>query len=209
MVEPKSLKFKNITVSGLPGAGSSTLSLGLKRKLGWKYFAGGDFMRKHAIKKGLLDEKTKVHHNAAVYDDEFDRKIDYEMREKLEKEEGNILDSWLSGFVAQGLKEVLKVVVFCSKNSIRVDRLVNRDGVTVEEAKKHIFNREEKNLQKWTRMYKQEWQRWVDKEKQDLRRGEYLAFYHPSLYDLAIDTYSTNREEALRLVLEKLGVKDF
>lgn len=207
MVDPDKLKYKNITISGLPGAGSSTLGRGLAKVLGWEYFSGGDFMRAYAVENGLFDAKSAVHHKATVYGDEFDKQVDFGMRDWLKKKQAKILESWLSGFVAQGIKGTLKVLIFCSEDRIRVDRLVNRDGVSVEEAKEHIFTREEENLKKWTRLYKKQWQEWVKKEYQGARRGEWLDFYQPKLYDLAIDTLSHDRKAVLNTVLEKLGYK--
>ncbi len=206
MVEPNSLKYKNITISGLPGAGSSTLGKGLAEKLGWEYFSGGDFMRKYAIEKGVFDKSSPVHHKATVYEDEFDKKVDYGMRESLEKDEGRILDSWLSGFMAQEVKKTLKVLVYCENDDIRVDRVVNRDKVSVEEAKNHIFEREEENLKKWTRMYKDEWEKWVLRKIKIAKVKDCFDFYHKDLYDLSIDTYSHDREEALKIVLKELGL---
>jgi cytidylate kinase len=206
MVDPSKTKYKNITVSGMPGAGSSLLGQSLEEKLGWEYFSGGDFMRQHAIAKGLFDKKNSVHHAATVYNEDFDRQVDYGMRETLKKQTGRILESWLSGFVAQGIGGVLKVLVYCSNDDVRVDRLVNRDEVTIAEAKKHIFERQKNNLTKWTKMYQKEWHKWVAKEKQKHRIGEYLNFYHPSLYDVVIDTYAHDREATLKIVLKKLGV---
>lgn len=200
------MKYKNITISGLPGSGSSTLGRSLAEKLGWEYFSGGEFMRNYAIERGLLKPELKIHHLATVYDDEFDREVDYRMRGWLEKKDGKILDSWLSGFLAQGTKGTLKVLMQCSNDEIRIDRLVNRDGISVEEAKKHVFEREDKNLEKWTRMYVQEWQRWVGKESQKYRRGKWFDFYHPSLYDLVIDTYSLDRDSSLKKALIALEV---
>lgn len=203
-----SAKFRNVTIAGLPGAGSSTLGINLAKTLGWEYFPGGDFMRAYAIEKGLFDKNNKMHHPATVYSDEFDREVDYSMRERLIKNSGLIIDSWLSGFLAQRLAGVLKVLMVCGDDAVRVDRIVNRDGVSVETAKAHIFEREQQNLSKWTRMYKQEWQEWVPEKLQGTRRGGYLDFYHPGLYDLIIDTYSHDREATLNLVLKKLGRKN-
>lgn len=193
----KQLKFKNITISGLPGAGSSTLGKGLGKELNWKYFSGGDFMRRYAIEKGLFDKNCQLHHKATVYGDDFDRKVDFGMRESFEKETKKIYDAWLAGFVAQGVKGVLKVLLYCSSDEVRVDRIVNRDKISVEEAKKHIFEREEQNIQKWTRMYAKEWQEWVGKGP--------VNFYNPKLYDLTIDTYANDRDKTLKLVMEKLS----
>jgi len=205
MVDPKTLNYKNVTISGLPGAGSSILGQKLSQVLGWEWFSGGDFMRDYAVKKGLFDKTKSVHHSAAVYGDDFDREVDYGMRATLKKESGKILESWLSGFVAQGIKSTLKVLVYCSNDDIRVDRLVNRDKVSIEEAKRHIFDRQEKNLNKWTRIYQKEWQTWVARDKQSHRLGQYFNFYHPTLYDLVINTYSHDRRQTLNLVLKKLN----
>lgn len=201
-----SVKYKNITISGLPGAGSSTLAKALARVLGWRYFSGGDFMRAYAIEKGLFDGNQSIHHDATIYSDDFDRQVDFYMRETLKKKSKRILDSWLSGFMAQGIKGVLKVLVYCSNDAIRVDRLVNRDNLTVEQAKIHIFEREKKNLNKWRRLYRQEWQKWVV-DKNIIERGKEIWFWYPRMYDLTIDTFKHSKEETLRIVLSKLGVK--
>jgi CMP/dCMP kinase len=198
------LKYKNITISGLPGAGSSTLSRGLAQVLGWKYFSGGDFMRAWAIGKGLFNKNNKTHHDATVYNEEFDRKVDYGMRKTLKQKKHKIFDSWLSGFMAQGVGGVLKILVFCSRDEVRVDRIVNRDNITVKEAKKHIFEREAKNLGKWRRMYELEWQEWVVK-KGKIDKKEPVYFWNPKLYDFVIDTYKNSKENTLKIVLKTLG----
>lgn len=203
-VDPETLKYRNVTISGLPGAGSTTLGRRLGNVLGWEYFSGGDFLRAYAIEKGWFDPKSKLHHDQSIMPDDADRMVDFGMREKLEKTSGKILDSWLSGFMAQGVVGTLKILVYCSDDAIRVDRIVNRDSVTIEEAKQHIFEREAKNRQKWTRMYKDEWETWV------VRRGladpeDPIDFWDPRLYDLVIDTYANSRQETLKKALAYLG----
>lgn len=196
--------YRNITISGLPGAGSSTLGKGLADKLGWTYFSGGDFMRQYAIEKGSFDRNENFHHDATVYGEDFDRQVDYGMRKALRDEDKRIYDAWLAGFVAQQIDDVLKVLVWCSDDAVRIDRIVNRDKVKVEEAKRHIFGRETKNRNKWVRMYKDDWDKWVVGAG-ILSSNEPVDFWHPKLYDLAIDTYKYNREEALQQVLERLS----
>lgn len=200
----KKLKYRNVTVSGLPGAGSTTLARKVEKLLGWKYFSGGDFLRAHAVKQGLFDPKSNFHHDQSIMKDKADRDMDYMMRDKLSSESGNILDSWLSGFMAQKVKGTLKVLAFCSEDAVRVDRIMNRDKVSVENAKKHIFEREDKNIKKWRRMYKSEWNKWVI-ERGVVAESAQIDFWNPKLYDLVIDTYSHSREETLRLTLEALG----
>ena len=199
-------KYHNVTISGLPGGGSTTLLSLLKEELkfdGWKGFSGGEFMRSYAVEKGLFDASSKLHHSSAHYEDDFDRKIDFGMREKLEQEEKWIIESWLSGFLAQGVDKVLKILVYCSDDAIRIDRIVNRDQVSVVEAKEHIQGRYQDNLQKWSRMYRDQWQEWVVNDGK-VKASDPIDFWRSDLYDLVIDTYSTNKEETLQKVLHAI-----
>jgi cytidylate kinase len=198
-----SMAYRNITISGLPGCGSTTLLRLLKEKLapeGWQGFSGGEFMRAYALEKGIFKEQGGLHHSAADYEDEFDRKIDYGMREKLQNENNWIIESWLSGFLAQQVPQVLKILLYCSDEAVRIDRIVNRDNVSVDEAKDHVHKRYEANLAKWSRMYGKEWEEWVVGAGK-AKSGEKIDFWKPGLYDLTIDTYATSREETLNKVL--------
>ncbi len=195
--------YSNISISGLPGAGATTLGKSLAGELKWQYFGGGDFMRAYAIKQGLFDPIKGLHHDASVYDDEFDRQVDFGMRQKVSESSENVLESWLSGFMVQGKPAVLKVLITCSDDSVRIDRIVNRDEVSVEHAKQHIFERERKNLLKWQRLYAAEWQEWVV-QLGIVNAHEPINFWDERLYDLVVDTYSSSKEQALTEVLSKL-----
>lgn len=204
MLEPK---VKNITISGLPGSGSTTLLNKLREQLkfaGWRGFSGGEFMRQYAAENGFLDPQTgKLHHDATVYSDDFDRQVDFGMRQRLQEEEGWILESWLSGFLAQQVPGTLKVLIYCSDPAVAIDRIVNRDEVSVDKAKHHITDRAKKNIEKWQRMYHEQWQEWVV-EAGNATEQEEIDFWKPELYDVVIDTFSTNKEKTLEMVLEKL-----
>ena len=195
--------YQNVTISGLPGAGSSTLGKALAKELRWDYFCGGDFTRSYAIEKGLFDKQAKVHHSAAVYEDDFDKQVDYQARKWAQTKQFQILEAWLSGFMTMHVPNTLRVLVYCSDDAVRIDRIVNRDGISVDEAKDHIFRREQDNLNKWQKLYAQQWQEWVV-DKGIFKVSEPIYFWKPQLYDLAIDTYTTNKEETLQLVLSKL-----
>lgn len=200
------MKYSNITISGLPGGGSTTLLKLLRERLaidGWRGFSGGEFMRQYALEHGSFEEQNGLHHDSSHYADEYDRQVDMDMRQKLMKEDKWIIESWLSGFLAQGAPKVLKVLVFCSDDSVRIDRIVNRDGVTVEEAKENLHRRYQNNLNKWSRMYKKEWTDWVVGPG-TVPANEPINFWLPQMYDLSIDTYSTNKEQTLELVLSHL-----
>ncbi len=201
------MKYSNITISGLPGGGSTTLLKLLRDRLefeGWRGFSGGEFMRAYALEHGSFEEQKGLHHDSSHYSDEFDRQVDMDMRSKLSSQEKWIIESWLSGFLAQGLPSVLKVLVYCSEDAVRVDRIMNRDQVTVHEALENMRIRYEKNLSKWSRMYAKEWHEWVVVPGK-MKESDPINFWKPQLYDLVIDTYSTNKTQTLEKVLEALG----
>lgn len=184
------LKYSSIAISGRPGAGRSTLLKNLKptvSSLGWEIFSGGDWARQFAIQNGKHDPKDPMHHKATDYGDEIDHQIDAAMREKLSDPNVHVaVESWIAGWNMRGLPHVLRVLLMCD-DALRIDRIVNRDNVTVDQAKQHLREREEANLAKWKRMYG------VD------------DFWDPKHYDLVINTYSHGPLETLNLVLQALG----
>ena len=105
----------------------------------------------------------------------------------LKTEKEIIYEGWLTGFFAQSYKDVLKVLLICSHDDIRVDRVANRDNITVKEAKNWIKNREKENITKWQKLYGNN------------------DFWDPKYFDLVIDTYKTGSMETLGKVLDKIG----
>lgn len=188
----KGLKYTSVAISGRPGAGRSTLLKNLKtivEPIGWDSFSGGDWARQFAIINGNHAADDKTHHKATDYGEDIDHQIDLALREKLADPNNHVaVESWIAGWNMRGLKNVLKVLLMCD-DSLRIDRVVNRDSLTVEEAKKHLKEREDANLGKWSKMYN------VPKED----------FWDPKYYDLVINTYSHGPIETLDLVLQALG----
>ena len=201
-------RYSNVTISGLPGCGSTTLLNELRETLkldGWRGFSGGEFMRAYALEKGLWNEGDSTHHNASIFTVEFENEIDFGMREKLSTEKNWIIESWLAGFLAQGVPGVLKILMTCSSDEVRIDRVVNRDQISVEEAKENAIYRYNKNLEKWTNMYGQQWQEWVVKTG-TLPAETAIDFWRPELYDLVIDTYALSKKEVLQKALDVLEI---
>jgi len=190
MDSSKKLKYSSIAISGRPGAGRSTLLRNLKshlEPLGWEFFSGGDWARQFAIENGSHNPDDPKHHLATDYNDNIDHQIDTVMREKLSDPNAHyVVESWIAGWNMRGFPHVLKVLLQC-EDSLRIDRLVNRDNLTVEEAKGHIHEREEANFEKWKRMY------------------GVADFWDPKYYNLVIDTYSNGPKETLNLVFRALG----
>ncbi len=190
-MEPvKQLKYSSIAISGRPGAGRSTLLKNLipiVKPLGWEIFSGGDWARQFAIKSGSHDANDPKHHKATDYGDDVDFQIDQALRKKISDPAVHMaVESWIAGWNARELKHVLKVLLMCD-DALRIDRVVNRDNITVDDAKKHLFTREDANVGKWKRLYGTD------------------DFWDPKYYDLVINTYSHGPTETLDLVLQALG----
>jgi cytidylate kinase len=203
-------QYRNITISGLPGCGSTTLLNHLRETLkfqGWKGFSGGEFMRAYAKEKGLFQENGGMHHDARHYEDDFDRQVDMGMRQKLSEESSWVIESWLAGFLGQQVPGVLKVLMTCSDEAVRVDRVVNRDSITPDVAISNMRERYDANLAKWSRMYAEEWKQWVV-EPGKVKASDPIDFWRPDLYDIVIDTYSTNQQASLDQVLNAIQVQN-
>lgn len=176
--------WRNITISGRAASGATTLSRSLAEKLGWQLINGGEMYRLYAKEHNIPLEQT------GLSADEYHLKLDEFIKEKLKHEEHLIIESWLSGFDAQGIDGVFKCFVICPEDAIRIDRLVNREGMTIEQAKYHLKTREEENLRKWEKLY----------HTRDI--------WSPHLYDLVIDTYANGPIETLDLALQGIGYSE-
>lgn len=181
----QSSKYHTVTISGKVAVGTSTLSKNLKRLLNWQYINAGEIQRKYDREHNTEENKQ----GALVRPDDHEREIEDMTKKMLMTEKNLIYEAWLSGFVAQCIPGVLKVLLVCSSEAIRIDRVVNRDKMTVDEAKIFIKKREEENIVKWQKLYGQH------------------DFWDPKLYDLVIDTYSSGQMETVGKVLDKLGYK--
>lgn len=184
------LKYSSIAISGRPGAGRSTLLKNLRphlEPLKWEFFSGGEWSRQFSIQQGKHDPNDPKHHLATDYGDDIDYQIDQALREKIAHPETHMaVESWIAGWNARGYSHVLKVLLMCD-DALRIDRIVNRENSTVEEAKEHLRTREDANITKWKRLYG------VD------------DFWDPKYYDLVINTYSHGPGQTLELVLQALG----
>lgn len=177
------LKYRLITISGKIAVGTTTLTKNLVNSLDWKHINIGAIQRKY-------DRRLKIQENkvgALSRSDDHEKKIDDITQQLLKTEKEIIYEGWLTGFFARSYKDILKVLLICSHDDIRVDRVANRDNVSVEEAKHWIKQRENENTEKWKRLY-----------------GEY-NFWDPKYFNLIIDTYKTGPQETLGKVLDKIG----
>lgn len=180
------LKYKNITISGKIAVGTSTLSHNLQHVLGWKHINAGKIQREYDRAHDINENKQ----GALVRPDAHENEIDAMTKTMLKTENNLIYEAWLAGFMTQGIPNILKVLLICSDDAIRIDRVANRDNLTIDEAKLFIKQREEENVKKWKKLY-----------------GNY-DFWDLKYFDLVIDTYALGPMETVGKVLDKLGYKE-
>ena len=177
------LKFDNVTISGGISTGKNTLLDNLKPYLepqGWKFTSGGQILRDFT--------KEYVQPLASLVDKKIHNMID-ERTVKLLKNGHYVVEAWLAGFFARNMKDTLRVLLVCKDNALRIDRVVNRDKISVDMAKDFIKQREDTNFREWKKYYGNR------------------DFFDPKYYQLVIDTYQTGPMETLGKVLDKLGFK--
>lgn len=178
------LKYDNITISGGVATGKNTLLNNLKpylKPVGWKFTSGGQLLRDFA--------KEYIQPLASMADKKFHNNLDKRTRKLLTKEGHYVIEAWLAGFMARDLKNTLRVLLVCRNHALQVDRIANRDKISIKQAKKFIKERESVNFKEWRRIY-----------------GNY-DFFNPKYFNLIIDTYSSGPLETTGKVLDHLGYK--
>ncbi len=171
-----------ITISGLPGSGTSTTCKGLRERLGWRYVNAGDFFRQLAVDQGvsLAEMGQRAEADGAV-----DRELDERMVRLARQEPNLIMEGRLSGWMAlrQGLP-ALKV--WChAPLEVRAGRVGLRDSQTTEQAVRDIGVREHSEHQRYARHHQ------IDLD--DL-----------SIYDLVLDTVALASEQVVEQILAAL-----
>lgn len=182
-----------ITLSGLAGAGKSTIKNLLAERLGLKKYSIGDLRGKMATERGLtIDEFNRLGESEAFTDKDADA-----FQEKLGKTEDNfVIDGWLSWhFIPQSFKVFLSVNPMVGATRIFEDRKNNPNRAdepiyeSVEETAEVLKKRLQSNVTRY--------QKWYG-----------VDFLDNSHYDLVIDTSQLTTEETLGKVLDavkKLG----
>jgi len=186
-------EIRNITISGRIAAGSTSLADKLSETLNWKHIEGGDIFWEAIRKKMGVEPK-----DTGLRADKEDENFDASLKKMLREESHIVLETKLAGFNAQGIDGVYKILVICEnehgedQTQIRIDRLINRETQSVEKAKEEILVREKSDLEKWQKLYANGNKAWT--------------YWDEKYYDLVVNTYSLNKEEALDFVLGKIGI---
>ncbi len=192
----KPIDIKNIriiTVSGRIASGSTTLAKKLAHHLHWKHIEGGEIIWEAA----KIDELGAGAKDTNKRPDKEDLLFDDSLKKILKTQKHIVLETKLAGFNAQGINGIFKIAVVCNnkgndQTQIRIDRLVNREGVSTETAKEEVLQREKNDLEKWKRLYADNDPNW--------------NYWDKKYYDLVINTFNHNAEESFKIALKNIGL---
>jgi len=182
-----------IAVSGRIASGSTTLAKQIAKQLDWKHIEGGEIFWEAIRHKMQLSPK-----DTNLRPDEEDVLFDAQLKKILQEDKNIVLETKLAGFNAQEIDGIYKILVICEdhhgidQTQIRIDRLVNREGISVEKAKAEVLEREKNDLSKWQRLYANGDPNWT--------------YLNKDYYDLVINTFELNKEDALDAVLNALEI---
>lgn len=178
-----------ITVSGRIASGSTTLAKKIAHHLNWRHIEGGEiFWEALRNKLGLAEKDTNLR------PDNEDELFDAQLKKILNEDKNIVLETKLAGFNAQNKNGIFKILVVCmghngrDETQIRIDRLVNREHISVDDAKEEVLNREKNDIEKWRRLYANDDSSW--------------NYWDEKYYDLVINTFELDPDGALKKVLE-------
>ena len=139
-----------ITISGQPGAGSTTISKSLSKKINYKLITIGEINKQIAREQGMTIEQFWKHLEKQPKElEKFHKQLD-EKQKKLAEEDNIILNGKLSAF--QIPQANLKILII-AELEIRAQRTMQRDGGLIEQARKKITQREQMERKDWEKIY--------------------------------------------------------
>ncbi|MCK4550524.1 MAG: AAA family ATPase [Candidatus Aenigmarchaeota archaeon] len=171
----------NITISGLSGAGTTTIGKLLAKKQGMAFVSTGELFRKHAESRGMsLTEFRKV----CEKDPEIDRMLDLRQEELSETMDNTVFEGRITGFKCNA---GIKVWVFAPEN-IRSERIAKREGSKIDVVLEKMRLRDFYDSKRYKKYYD-------------------IDVTDTSVYDVIIDSSKGTPEDAVRQIVEKFKNK--
>jgi len=136
-----------VVISGLHGSGKTSVAKRLAAELKLERVSAGEIFRRIALEENItLLELTR----RASEEDSIDRQIDSRIVEEIKQGE-RVIDGMLSAWFASNSPSArifLKV-----SDEVRFRRIAERDGISLEEAKRETRLRELAELERFKRYY--------------------------------------------------------
>ncbi len=166
-----------ITVSGPHGSGKTTIAKALAQALGLRYISAGELFRKLAKERNMnIVEFTKY----AANNPEIDYLIDNSIIEEAKK--GNIVvDSQLAYWFLRDMNPI-SILIYASKE-VRIKRIMEREGYSLEGAKREIRIRDKIEKERFKKLYG-------------------LEIWKIEFFDFALNTSKLSKEESINLVID-------
>jgi len=170
-----------ITISGRQGAGKSTVTEKLAKKLGYKSCSMGDLRGRIAIKHGLtIDELNEIGKKHIWTDKEADDELI-----RIGKEENNyVIDTWIGYHFIPNSKKIFLDVdsMVGTKRIFRDQRPDEQKKDSVKEVKKMLEKRLHDSWKRYKKYYN-------------------IDFLNKKNYDLVIDTTNLIADETVNKIL--------
>jgi len=171
-----------ITISGLPGAGKTTVCNKLSEVLGLRAIVFGKIFRELAAEKGLsLSELGAL----AETDPSIDQNIDSKILEIARGNEDIILESRLSSYMLSRNSIPSFKIYLDASPEVRMSRVGVRECESMECARKKTIERQACEAKRYKKYY--------DIDINDM-----------SVYDLIINTDNLDPDEVLKVILKGL-----
>lgn len=140
-----------IAISGYVGVGKTTLSQELSKYLKDRYGINAELVipsfKDIAASKGMtLEEFQEI----AMKDPNIDKEFDKYIKEMVKKHEHSIVGTWLAIWTIQDAD--LKIFL-TTDIEVRIRRIMQRDGMDYETAKKHVLTRDRQNYERYLNVY--------------------------------------------------------
>lgn len=135
-----------ITISGLPGAGTTTITKILSRKLGIPYISAGDVFRQMAAEKGMdILEFSRL----AEKDHEIDKEIDKRQAEIARSADDLIVEGRLSAYFVEADLKILIIAPF----DVRAERISRRESKPFKTVEDEIKRREKSEAKRYREIH--------------------------------------------------------
>lgn len=126
-----------VTISGLPGSGTTTASERLASRFGWPHINAGEEFRRHASVCGMTVDELNTY---AEGNEEFDKQFGEHLQKKAAVHDNLIFESRYTG---RQLDDMELRVWLGAPREVRVERIASREAIGVTEARRRVDAREE------------------------------------------------------------------